>query len=511
MAVFKTTVERTKLTELFALCGTEWHGPLTPSEFAQMEAKKLVDFILKGNPGRGFYLEENGAMVATCVVTQYKALYKAPGLLTLSGGPDPFAFGVSPASALRLSYVFVSAEHRKKGHMASLVQKAIAYTENEILQKELAKAPSGKDLFRLMVEGADDKVDPELARHLLSQKYVWFLYLAIGPAYLAFGFKPYPVEGYCVLAPSETQGEQLVAQLLANPGSGKRLRMLSDEVPADRDLMAELVRSAELELLTGMTTNEHTSLGGARRLLLLLANLQSMLGAGSGAGPGAGAGAGLVPSGSGHVVGGSLGHVPSAKAHAAGKPLPKFAVVPNTNIWDNNWTHMKILAQKAGDPQAAQTAQYRGAVLTNDSQRKTYYVLWAMIKQQDMQIVAMGEFTGDTAVPGTRRRGSLFTGINELGGFNFQDLDLLLGSALYVGRRLCKDPTVCVSLRDLPVVVPGPVMHDFFMNHVPQSGAHVDFIRDFSQRQVLPMVRPFGCPTPEFELDWIANGLFTWG
>ncbi|KAM9912178.1 hypothetical protein OXX69_002816 [Metschnikowia pulcherrima] len=113
---FQTTIEPSKLRQVLALAGTEWSGKLSAEEFADVEAKSLVDFVLKGNPGRAFYLEtKQGEILASCVVTQHKALYKEAGVSTIGTVPDPGSFGVNNITAIRLSYVFVAKEARGKG------------------------------------------------------------------------------------------------------------------------------------------------------------------------------------------------------------------------------------------------------------------------------------------------------------------------------------------------------------------------------------------------------------
>lgn len=182
-------------------------------------------------------------------------------------------------------------------------------------------------------------------------------------------------------------------------------------------------------------------------------------------------------------------------------------------------------------------ANIKGAILTNDLQQKSYYVLWLQIIDGKFFIVGLGELKADVfgaLSDPTRvedrfgRRRSSFTGINELGGFNFQDLELLISTAVFVAlKRSPELDRIFVTSQDLPDTIPSTVLYDFFTNYLPRSVPNVlkkdeegskesntvEYIEDFSDNyKLLPMVRRFGLDSPEFELDWIASGsVVTWG
>lgn len=530
---FQSTVEPKKLAELFAVAGSEWSGHLTPQEFGQIESKRLVGFILGGRAGRGFYLQsKSGEVAAIAVVTQHKALYKEAPRAAIAAIPDPFSFGVNHITGLRVSYVFTAKEHRRKGLMERLLGKVIAYTEDEIIKKELAKSSDSKDLFKLMVT-TDGKVDAHLASHYLSKKYVWYLFSAIDRKYTKFGFKAYPLEGYRIpesLGESETQG--LVEKLVASQKSegGKKLRLLDRTRQMDNDLFAQILQGRELDLLTELNkTSFHSELSGGQRSSSSLTNVTSALSA-------AKLGSSQELLAITELLGDTTIRSEGAnKSEEAGKEksaglrrkssvkqfaVPKVAILPEAGPTENS---------------PDKFANVCGAVLTNELQHKSFYVIWRDVKDKDIYIVGMGELKLDLfgamsdpagfTNPVGRRRGLSFTGLNDMGGLNFQDLDLLINAAVYVSkRREHMNREVYVTMNDLPATVPAPVLHDFFLNYLPrtapvqvagQEGAKesnaVEFVEDYSKYTTLPMMRRFGSLSAEFDLDWTGISIATWG
>lgn len=536
---FNSTVEPKKLTDLFALCGSEWSGPLTAQEFGQSESKKLVNFILSGRVGRGFYLEtKTGEVVAVCVVSHHKAFYKD---ISSSAGytvPDPSAFGVGNITALRLSYVFTAKEHRGKGLSTRLVRKAIEYTEDEILKKELAKLDElKKDSFKLMVT-SDGKVDRPLLNHYLRKKFMWYLYSAVGTYYGKFGFKGFALDGYRIplsLAGSETQElvKKLVSPDAALHAVGKRIRFLEGSKQLDIDLIEFILQGRELELLTELSKLlYHSDLRGSQKSSLSLTNIASALSVQK-----------LGSSNELSAISELLGSATISdqqglrrKSSVKQFPMPKFALKPDmANL-------KKLYAAEAkrgeyGTPENAKYAGLRGAILTNELQQKSFYILWTVVMGAQFQIVGMGELKHDLfgamadpygfTNPVGRRRSSSFTGINEMGGFNFQDLDILVNAAVLVAKgRGSPEPGIYVSMNDLPSDIPAPVLHDFFLNYLPshgnavlvkgQEGAKhentVEYIENFSNAcQLFPMLRRFGSDNPAFDIDWVGSSMLTWG
>ena len=147
----------------------------------------------------------------------------------------------------------------------------------------------------------------------------------------------------------------------------------------------------------------------------------------------------------------------------------------------------------------------------------------------------MGELIYESVLPSAnpQRRGSSFTGLNDLGGYNFQDLDILVSAALYTAKnRSGKFENVYVSTHDLPSDIPDAVMHDFLINYLPFSSYALDehkvkrkeakatstedhkveLLADNGKKVgVLPMVKQFGSDKSEFDIDWLDNGMWCWG
>lgn len=534
---FETTVEPQKITQIMALPGTEWAGHLSVEEFAEVESKKLVDFILKGNPGRCFYLTtKDGDTVATCSVTQHKALYKGASFGGVGNVPDPALFGVSNITAIRVSHVFVHPDCRKQGLMALLLKKAMEYTEKEILKKELAKSSDSKDSFKLMVSNGKG-VDEGLVRHYLGKKYVWFLYSAVGEAYGKLGFKGYPIEGYKIEG-TNAEAAEYVEKLLDGEERGKKLRFLDATKQGDRDLLNHILQGHELDLLTDLNKSSfHSELQGNSRSSLSLTNLQGAL---SSARLGSfnelsAITEQLEKQNIASAEGQSEKTHPDSqgrrKSSVVNLGCARFAVLPKLEILDQHARSASVSAQKAGTAENERYAHIYGAVLTNELQRKLMYVVWSRNLQLQFFIVGMGELkldlfgamTDPTGLtnPVGRRRGSSFTGINEMGGLNFQDMEILVACASYAAQKNAvknDDKSVYVGIQDLPNTVGGPVLHDFFTNYLPKAfadkgpggSARVQYVRDFTSLKVLPMLRKYGGSDPRFDLDWVCNSMVSW-
>lgn len=537
----KTTVDPKVLHQVFLVCGSEWGQP-DPEGFATFQAKQLVDAILKGRAAKAFYLEsKDGEIASVCVVTQHKAFYK-DGAAGGIGVPDPASFGVSPATALRLSFVFTLAKFRGLKLMEKLVRKAIAVTEEEVLKKELEKLSDKKGSFRSMVTDLEGRVDEQLATYYLGKKYVWYLYSAIKTAYSKFGFKAYPVDGYIVpLAVLDSEAAEAVKKLLGGKGTdasvpGKKLTLLDGSKQQDVHLISLILQLKELELLTDLNkTLFHLELAGGRRSLSSLTNVQTALS--------------LTRLGSQNELsavaekfGGAQIDPTSPKQSGVKKKssvqnlaMPKFFLQPEeANLRKQHASDVPRTKKQGGEEYYG---HIKGAILTNELQQKSYYVLWSQIMDGKLFIVGLGELKVDpfgVLSDPTRvedqfgRRRSSFTGLNDLGGFNFLDLELLVSTAVLVGKKRSPElERIYVTSQGLPDTVPAEVLYDFFINYLPRTvpnvvkkeddGAKesntVEYVEDFAGDQhLLPMAKRFGIESPEFELDWIASGsLITWG
>lgn len=509
------------MAKVLLLAADEWGKNFPPNQFALTLSKLLVDHILSGKPGRGFYLETaSGDIAASVIVTHRKGFYKEPVRGMSSALPDPATFGVSPATGLLISYVVVAPQYRGRGLFRKIINQVIEHTEEELLQKELAKSSDAKDSFRLMVT-QNGKVDRTLADYYLSKKYVWYLYSGIDRAYTQFGFKAYPLDGYKIpLAFGDSGSASLVQKLLSKAGQkaglGKKLRLLDRTVQLDRDLVSYILQGRELDLLTDLNKDDyHSELNSGRRSSLSLANIGSALLS--------------ADKGSTHELSAieeqiqlvSLGRKKSSVQHSG---VAKFGLQPSADTINANFDFDKFLCE-AGS--VKQHTNVTGAILTNELQQKSFYILWSLLLLGSVHVMAIGELKLDifgsmvdpmglTNPPQGRRRSS-FSGLNEMSGLNLQDLELLLSTAVHVAnRRRFKGMLSYLSLTKnaLPSTVPEPVMHDFLVNYTTQGkeGAKgVEYVEDFTFQHLLPMLRKFGQQKPDFELDWTANSTINWG
>lgn len=550
---FQSTVEPKKLAELYAVTGTEWGDPFTPQEYGKLEANFLVKWILSGKAGRGFYLEnKSGEMVASAVVTQHKALVKEPERGAIAGVPDPLAFGVKPATGLRVEHVFTHKDHRGKGLMARLLLRAIEYTEDEILKKELAKSPDTKDSLKLMVT-TNGSVDKTLASYYLGKKYFWYLYSAIGEAYSRFGFKAFRLDGYVVpFSLQNTHTYKLVEQALQSEAShvdvGKKIRFLNGTNKLDRDLLELIFQGKELDLLTDLNKgNFHSELGGDQRSQSSLTNIatilsQTKLGSTNELSAIAerlidlNGGGGVAESGEGGVLrNSSVGRSGRRKLSIHSFAVTRMGIKPELTNLERFYKEEEAIAAKAGTPENIHFSNLKGAILTNELQQKSFYILWTTIQNKQFVIMSMGELNLDLfgaladpsgfTNPLGRRRSSSFNGMHDVGSINFQDMALLINTAVYVANhRTGLEPGATVCVNDLPLNVPTVVLHDFFMNYLGkdeyeggdasphEATASVSYVKDFGvERRVLPSLKRYGNNSDNFDLDWTANSLTSWG
>ena len=227
------------------------------------------------------------------------------------------------------------------------------------------------------------------------------------------------------------------------------------------------------------------------------------------------------------------------KSSIVSSTVPKVAVKPDYNLF----RYMAAMEQAAAKvhkdnrESAIKYTEIQGAVISNEAQGKSHYIIWATLMQYQFYVLSMGELKFEPMMlmdpmgmggGPTRRRGSSFTGLNELGGYNFQDLDILINTACYVARnRHIKGVTsIIFANNDLPSNYQPTVLHDYFLNYLPHTyesvAAHddensapetkVQFIdANESHKVLLPMLKKFGQNSPEFNLDWCFNGMTTWG
>lgn len=530
---FKSTIEPLKLKLIFELAAENRPASLTPEQIGQFWSKKMVNFILSGRFGRGFYLEnKQGDLVAGVIVSHHRAMYKEPSK-NQSAFPDPSSFGIAPISGLRISHIYVRDDARDEDVMTRLLKKAIEHVEDELLQKELTKSPDKPDGFKQMVTNSEGKIDRSLADYFLSKKYFWFLHSSLDNYFEKFSFKAYPLEGYKIPASYlKSETIDIVEKMLDTETKhdvGKSLKFIDVNDNTDKDLVRLLLQDIELEIISQLNKSTyHTDLSGGIRSSLSLTNVDTAISAAK-----MGSFNELTAI-SEQMAATSIGDSrPSTSERRTSSAflvgVPRFALLPDYSYAENAFDFEKYVAEKDSSKDV-KFASIQGALLTNELQRKTFYILWRIINGKQFHIFGMGELKTDAfgamgpfgEVPPSRRRGSSFSGINDMGGFNFQDLDILISTALYVANKkstTAEESEVYVLVNDLPMTIPTPLLHDFFTNYMPQrlhknstdspKENDIEYIEDFKKYKLLPMLKKFGKPNLATEIDWIRNGMMS--
>ncbi|KAI5963355.1 hypothetical protein KGF57_001300 [Candida theae] len=545
---FKSTQDPAKLKELFTLCGSEWGGPLDPEEFGKVQTESFEEYIKSGLKIEGFYIEDTskGLIVATTIIKHLKGLYKPADRSSLiSSVPDPSLFGIKNITSLLVSFVFTHKDYRRKGLAEQCISQAIAATEREIVDHHLQKSDeSANDSFRKMtLDNFSGEVDQELANYYLGKEYVWFLFSGVQTYYKRFGFKGYPIDFYEIPVQELTEGQETVLkQLIEDSESqnqhqpdakskilGKRIKLLDWDRDEDQEVIQFILQTKELEILSELNKlSYHSELQGDRKSSTSLTNMSNILSMTK-----IGSHSTLSAIGETTTTGKPRGSEDGSrrKSSALNQTVPKFAIKPS--FADYKSKVVGALGYAKSD-QSKKFTKLQGAIITNDLQRRSYYILWNSLKGEFF-ITGMGEIIYESVLPSTnsQRRGSSFTGLNDLGGYNFQDLDILISAALYTAKnRSPKFQNVYVSTHDLPSDIPDAVMHDFFINYLPFSSYasdehkekrkeakstgseehRVELLADNGKKVgVLPMVRQFGSGKSEFEVDWLENGMWCWG
>lgn len=547
-----------QVREVLAISKNEWGGAMTPECYVEHFTLEFGRQLEEGKELRAFYIKDvaAGIPVASCIVNQMNGFFReADRSQPIASTPDPAAFGVKNVVVLHLEMVFVHEEYRGKKLGETVVGKSIEYVEKHLIDKEVAASdPNANDSFASMVKDSLGKVDPILANYYLSKKYVWHLYSSADTFYSRFGFKSYPLPVYLLPLGSLLFMNETLDYLLQNTAQkltpfgvpGKLLQLLDFENPQHQQIIQGIYQAKELEIMMDLNkTTFHLQLSGQHNSSSSLTNMSSILSFSKSYGGSGSSGAlalmalpevetGLTKSSKTEV------HSPperrqSTVMHAA---VSKFAVKPDFQLFSNfaraesviGDLRTKLDKQKEDDNNEDPNSwNIKGAILTNELQRKSYYVLWQCLLGGCMFcIVGMGEISGDIAGNGafsvlpfpSRRRGSSFTGINDLGGINFQDLDILLATAARIVslRNPFYSRGFLVSPNDLPQELPTAMAYDYFMNYLPSKradGTNKDNEIEFHESAgpvagILPMLKKFGDTSTSFDLDWVFNGLWAW-
>lgn len=483
-----------------------------------------------------YYLEHTATNKPVCLVHVLygQAYYKdAPRSLGPSSTPDPDSIGVKPATSLTLSFVFTSQKYRDLGLANKLITAVIGFVEKELIKEELSKSDKSKHHnFTDMVVDKEGNLDLKLATYIMAKKYFWILYSAVGTFYERFGFKPYPIEFYKVPTTilNDYQEEALNQMIKASDASfGKKLRFLDTQKPQDQELVSFILQNRELEILTELNKlTFHSELTGGRKSTSSFSSVHEALST-----------ARLAS----QMEMTKLSDETNTPVPASGdrrkssiqmQTSAKFSMKPNMGLLDSlNYLTGNAAALEKPTEETEKFNSIQGAIISNELQQKTHFILWSSVAGHFV-VIGVGELQFNMFGPVSdpvgkksdqRRRGSSFTGLNELGGYNFQDLDLLFSAAAMVAKKKHRvdNADIFVAVNDLPSTIPAPMLNDYFLNYLPKafenvggSDTHddspkVELITDAASKlHTLPMLRRFGQDSINFDIDWIHNGMWAW-
>ncbi|KAG7194762.1 uncharacterized protein KQ657_004442 [Scheffersomyces spartinae] len=540
-----------ELIQVFSVSKDEWGKAMTPQGYLHHYTLEFERQREEGKNIKAFYIKdiESGVIVASCIVNPKPGFFKeADRSQAIASIPDPTSFGVKNVTGLHVEMVFVNKDYRGKGLGEAVVERSIEYVEKSLIDKELeASDVNAVDSFANMVKDSLGKVDSVLANYYLSKKYIWHLYSGVGDTfYSRFGFKKYPIPLYLMPFDSFTFMNETLDFLLkdSNKGQqsfpvvpGKLLQLLEAGNPQHQRIIESIYQSKELEIMMELNkTTFHLQLSGLLNSSSSLTNMNNILSYSKTHG-GFGSSAAISEMAVFEDIeerSDTDSQTPTLrrKSSVMHSAVSKFAMKPDylqfcnfakgDTIIGRLKSELETLDEKKAD---TKSWNIQGAILTNELQRKSYYIIWqCLLGGSVFFILSMGEVSGDITGNGAlsvlpfpnRRRGSSFTGLNDLGGINFQDLDILLSAAARVAnlRQPLYSKAFFVSPNDLPTDIPVTVVHDYFMNYLSskrtESSKPIEFHEDASKLCVLPMLKRFGDTSPTFDLDWIYSGMWSW-
>ncbi|RLV90509.1 hypothetical protein JA1_004543 [Spathaspora sp. JA1] len=564
---FHQTNDPEKIKQIYTLCGSEWSGKLSPEEYGKMMLVDHLDFTNeRGGKLDSYYLEDttNGKIVSCTTVRHVDGFYK-PGRgesnVISCSNPDANLFGVKNIVVLLVGYVFTDSNYRGKGYAERCISSAIQYTERDIVnvymnQRDRVPDHMNIDNFRSMVSDQDGNFDQELANYYLSKHYVWMLYSGVATYYQKFGFKGYPLDFYKIPTSMLTESqEKVVVELIKGDQRyqtgtetptdgpteqlvGKRLKLLKGDNESDQDIIKFILQTKELQIITELNKLTYNSkLHHSQKSGSSLINMKEALS--------------MSPDPNDlHPSEGSKSEddnpYPSPQSNTPGsssqqntQTIPKVAIKPSYDTFQWNVhceRHDAMFKYNKTNPGAVEFTNIQGAIITNDLQHRSYYILWNTLMHTKFFILGMGEIEFQQQ-PGSEqksiRRGSSLGSLSIMndfgGGFNFQDFDILLSTAIYVAKQRHREQEhILIAVNDLPDEIPEAVMYDFFMNYLEMTRSfykdsqesnqeakdrgRVEHINNAAkQLELLPMLKQFGSNSHEFELDWIYSGMWSWG
>lgn len=529
-----------ELHDVLAITSKEFFTKIPERKVASTLAETIKKCESQGEKNEVFYLEHKATSkpVCMCIVKHRKGMHKAGDRSSeISSIPNVDQLSIKYVTLLCITYVVTLPQYRNLGLANKLIDQTIEYVEKELITHNIETSDDSKpDSFKAMVMQDDKSYDPYLASYYLGKKYFWVLYSAIGTFYERFGFKSLPLSFYKVPTTIADSHEQVLNNLIDTPeGSshmiGKRLRLLHGSKPQDRDIISFAMQCRELDILTELNKlTFHSELSGGRKSLSSLTNIGDLLNMTK-----INSQTELTP------ISQSKQPPPNDPANTRRRSsvqfsgMPSFAIKPSIlNIENHDYINREFTKELPDvTPEQLSYNDIQGAIFTNDLQHKSYYIIWLSVIGK-LYVIGVGELqfemlgSASPANPGGAgsKRVSSFTGMNELGAYNFQDLDILFGLACRVARNrnLDDNESVYVAVNDLPNNFPATVLNDYFLNYLPKAFENVEeesssaapskkvqLINDSTDAlHVLPMVRRFGNKSSEFDLDWIGNGMWSW-
>ena len=504
----------------------------------------LVEQLLKIHKGRkdllsAFYLEESSrnAIIATALVERSKAYYKeADRSQAISSIPNPNTIGLQNATTLVLSGVIE--DENKKGTSRALIEKVLETVENQIIEEELEKSDdSKKDSFRNMTT-TDGRFDKILATYYLSKKYFWVYYSTDDWFEYNAGFKRYPLGVFELpLSLAETLQLKYIREFLNTKkedgneiAPNKTIHFLRASREKDQETIKSILLFKEMEILGDLNRNLfHPELSSGRRSSSSLTNMTNVLQ--------------MSKIGSFSEMSAVPEAMPTTETPTNRRRLsvlkvmvPKIGMKPDYSTFEENTILEKEKAKShMNNPDFEEVKEFtdiQGILLTNQLQNKTYYIVWSTLREGGFYAYSMGEMPYATTEssferangsrsPSRRTSASL---MNQLGGYNFKDLDILFLTACEVGKKRKLATKLHVAVNDMPPEYPMSVLHDYFINYLPNThedhyssqdpneekkGSKILYVEDPRMASVSPSIRRFGISSSNFDLDWVAIGMWT--
>lgn len=532
---FKVASSKEHLFQLYDFLITKWHGPGHKSS--------LTEQLLKIHEGRedlltAFYLEDatSNAIVATAIVERSKAYFKeADRSQAISSIPDPNTIGLQNATALVLSGVVEDEKH--KGMSRVLIEKVLDTVENQIVQQELNKSDdSKKDSFRNMTttDGIFDKV---LGTYYLSKKYFWVYYSADDWFEFKAGFKRYTLGIFELpLSLADTWQLKYIRDFLSSVredgkeiAPSKTIHFLRSSREKDQETIKSILLFKEMEILGDLNRNLfHPELSSGRRSSSSLTNMSNVLQ--------------MSKIGSFSEMSAVPEAIPATETPSNRRRLsvlkvivPKIGMKPDYSNFEENTILEKEKAKYyINDHDYEEVEEFtdiQGILLTNQLHNKTYFIVWSTLRDGGFYVYSMGEMPYATTesyerggVSRTPSRRNSASQVNQLSGYNFKDLDTLFLIACEVGKkRKLSTKKLQVAVNDISPEYPVAVLRDYFINYLPSTyedhyssqdpneekeGSKILFVEDPRMASVSPSIRRFGISSSNFDLDWVAIGMW---